>query len=287
MSAQAIRNYDDAGILPPTERSETGYRRYTPLHAQALRAFLALRGGHGYQQAMEIMRATNRGDAESAYRLIDTAHVALLAERDTRTEVATALGALSTTAPAPADSRPLTVGELARRIGVHPATLRAWETEGVLRPERNRATGYREYGPDCVRDAEIARQLRRGGYLLRQVAQFIKSLREVGGADALRVFLDSWQDRLTTRSRNLLGGAAQLHAYLTLLDQPQRGQQTRDSRGDALRKSERSTVSASTRRHPEHGGRLVPARLASKPEVPDSSAAAGTADIHCVAKWDL
>jgi DNA-binding transcriptional MerR regulator len=220
LSAQAIRNYEDAGILPPAERSEAGYRRYTPLHAQALRSFLALRPGHGHQQATEIMCATNRGDTESAYRLIDAAHVALLAERDTRTEVATALGALSTTTPTPLDGRPLTVGELARRLGVHPATLRTWETEGILRPERNPATGYREFGPACVRDAEIARQLRRGGYQLRQVAQFVESLRAAGGTDALSAFLDSWQDRLTTRSRHLLAGAAQLDAYLTLLDQP-------------------------------------------------------------------
>ncbi|MBF6166413.1 MerR family transcriptional regulator [Streptomyces gardneri] len=223
LSAQAIRNYDDAGILPPTERSQTGYRRYTPLHAQSLRAFLALRRGHGHQQAMEIMRATNRGDTESAYRLIDTAHVALLTERDTRTEVATALGSLSTAMPTPVQGRPLSVGELARRLGVHPATLRAWETHGILRPERDRATGYREYGPDCVRDAEIARQLRRGGYLLSQVAQFIDSLREAGGANALSAFLDSWQDRLTTRSRDLLTGAAQLDTYITMLDQAQQG----------------------------------------------------------------
>ncbi len=92
LSAQAIRNYDDAGILPPSERSTYGYRRYTPVHAQALRTFLALRGGHGHQRATEIMRATNQGDTESAYRLIDSAHVTLLAERKTRTEVATALG---------------------------------------------------------------------------------------------------------------------------------------------------------------------------------------------------
>ncbi|WP_114722058.1 MerR family transcriptional regulator [Rhodococcus sp. AG1013] len=218
LSAQAIRNYDDAGVLPPTERSEAGYRRYTPLHAQALRAFLALRGGHGHQQAMGIMRATNRGDTESVYRLIDAAHGALLAERDTRTEVEAALGGLSVTTPAPAHGSPLTVGELARRLGVHPATLRTWETHGILRPERDRATGYRHYGPDCVRDAEIARQLRRGGYLLPQVAQFIASLREAGGAAALSAFLDSWQDRLTARSRNLLTGAAQLDTYLAMLD---------------------------------------------------------------------
>jgi len=223
LSAQAVRNYDDAGIFPPTERSETGYRRYTPLHAQALRAFIALRRGHGHQQAMEIMRVTNRGDTESAYRLIDATHVALHAERDTRAESAAALGSLSTTTPA--RGRPLTVGELARRLGVHPATLRTWETEGILCPERDRATGYRQYGPECVRDAEIARQLRRGGYLLRQVAQFIQSLREAGGADALSLFLDTWQDRLTTRSRNLLAGAAQFDTYLTRLDQTQHGQQ--------------------------------------------------------------
>lgn len=163
------------------------------------------------------MRATNRGDIESAYRLIDAAHVTLLAERDTRTESATALGSLSTGTSRPVNGQPLTVGELARRLGVHPATLRTWETEGILHPERDRTTGYREYGPDCVRDAEIARQLRRGGYRLSQVAQFIESLHEAGGADALSAFLDAWQDRLTTRSRNLLAGAAQLDAYLTLL----------------------------------------------------------------------
>ncbi|OLF19341.1 MerR family transcriptional regulator [Actinophytocola xanthii] len=217
MSAQAVRNYEEAGILPQAERGETGYRRYTSLHAQALRAFLALRGGHGHQQATEIMRATNSGDLEAAYRLIDAAHVALLAERDTRTEVATALASLSTATPAPVRGRPLTVGELAHRLDVHPATLRTWETEGILHPERDRVTGYRQYGPDPVWDAEIARQLRRGGYPLSKVARFVRSLREAGGADALSTFLASWQDRLTTRSRTLLAGAAQLDAYLTQL----------------------------------------------------------------------
>ncbi|GAA5178625.1 hypothetical protein GCM10023322_06230 [Rugosimonospora acidiphila] len=177
-----------------------------------------MRAGHGHRQALEIMRATNRGDTESAYRLIDATHVELLAERDTRAEVAAALGSLSIATPTPVHGRPLTVGELARRLGVHPATLRTWETAGILRPGRDRATGYREYGPDSVRDAEVARQLRRGGYPLRHVAQFIESLREAGGAHALSAFLDSWQDRLTTRSRNLLACAAQLDAYLSLLD---------------------------------------------------------------------
>ena len=223
LSAQAIRNYDDAGILPPTERSTYGYRRYTPVHAQALRTFLALRGGHGHQRATEIMRATNQGATASPPRLTHRPTGTRRAEPKTRAEVATALGTLSTMAPALVHGPALTVGELARRLGVHPATLRTWEEHGILRPEREQATGYREYGSECARDAEIARQLRRGGYRLSQVAQFLDSLREAGGADALSAFLESWQDRLTTRSRNLLAGAAQLDAYLTMLDQTSPG----------------------------------------------------------------
>jgi DNA-binding transcriptional MerR regulator len=218
LSAQAVRNYEDAGALPPAGRSASGHRRYAPLHAHALRAFLALRRGHGYQRALEIMRAIHRGDHGSAHRLLDAAHVELLAERDTRTATAAALRDLSTAAPRPVPGRPLSVGELARRLGVHPATLRSWEAAGVLRPARD-AAGHRVYGPDGVRDAEIARQLRRGGYPLPRVARFVASLREAGGEDALGAFLDAWQDRLTVRSRDLLAGAARLDAYLTLREE--------------------------------------------------------------------
>src|SRR5689334_21689206 len=42
LSTQAVRNYEAAGILPGAERTPRGYRTYTPRHAQALRAFLAL-----------------------------------------------------------------------------------------------------------------------------------------------------------------------------------------------------------------------------------------------------
>jgi len=257
LSAQAIRNYDAAGILPASERSSTGHRRYTPRHAQALRAFLALRPGHGHQPATEIMRAVNRGDLDAAYRLIDATHLALRTERDTRTNVAAALDALSTTEPPPAGGPPLTVGELGRRLSLHPATLRGWETRGILRPARNRATGFREYDPDGVRDAQIARQLRRGGYPLTQIARFLNSLHAAGGADALTAFLDDWQHRLTARSRSLLAGAAQLDAFLAMPETGTLGGDERQARPQTRH-----------RRLPGPAGR-VPADRRAGPAVPD------------------
>ncbi|MEU3192676.1 MerR family DNA-binding transcriptional regulator, partial [Streptomyces sp. NPDC006992] len=70
LSTQAVRNYEADGILPPAGRTDHGYRTYTPLHAQALRAFLALLPGHGHRTAASILRAVNEDAVEEALRLV-------------------------------------------------------------------------------------------------------------------------------------------------------------------------------------------------------------------------
>ena len=91
LSTQAVRNYEDAGSLPPAARTAHGYRVYTPVHAAALRAFLALVPGHGHGAATSIMRAVNEGATEEAFRLVDEGHAQLLDDRRTLRAVERAL----------------------------------------------------------------------------------------------------------------------------------------------------------------------------------------------------
>ncbi|WP_017536696.1 MerR family transcriptional regulator [Nocardiopsis halophila] len=219
LSTQAVRNYEEQGILPPAERAESGHRRYRPHHAQALRAFLALRRGFGHRTATEVLHAANEGDEEALFRVIDQAHARLLRERETLDEVAEALAALlsaptTPSSPRTGTGRPLTVGALAHQLGMHPASLRTWERAGVLRPERDPATGYRVYSPEAVRDAHAARELRRGGFLLARIADFLDHLRGAGDPADLEAALDEWRTRITDRSRAMLTGARELDAYL-------------------------------------------------------------------------
>lgn len=211
LSTQAVRNYEDAGILPTAERSRHGYRTYTALHAQALRAFLALVPGHGHQTAMSIMLAVNRGATEDALRLIDRSHGQLLDDRRTLEAVRAALRDL---APVSHERGDTFIGPLAGRLGLRPATLRAWERAGLVRPRRDPRTGYRIYSGADVRDARLAHQLRRGGYLLEQIAPLIAQVRTAGGVAPLESTLRDWQARLSARGRAMLRGAAELDAYL-------------------------------------------------------------------------
>ncbi|WP_329619972.1 TioE family transcriptional regulator [Streptomyces sp. NBC_01255] len=226
LSTQAVRNYEEAGILPAAARTPHGYRTYTALHAGALRAFLALVPGHGHRTAAAIMRAVNEGAVDEGFRLIDESHAQLLDDRRTLQAVERALRDLEPgpapdpgTAPEPQpgtapEAGGTFIGPLAGKLGIRPATLRTWERAGLLHPRRDPLTGYRVYDEADVRDARLAHQLRRGGYLLEQIAPVIAQVRAAGGPGPLEAALGDWQGRLSARGRAMLTGAAELEAYL-------------------------------------------------------------------------
>ncbi len=225
LSTQAVRNYEEAGILPAAERTASGYRAYTPLHAEALRAFLALMSGHGHQMATSIMREVNRGAIDAAFRLIDESHAQLLDDRRTLQAVEKALRDLETGADHGAERRAeygaqrgTFIGPLAERLGLRPATLRKWERAGLVRPRRDPLTGYRVYDEADVRDVRLAHQLRRGGYLLEQIAPLIAQVRAAGGLEPLEGALRDWHGRLSARGRAMLAGAAGLEAYVRVCE---------------------------------------------------------------------
>ncbi|BFO17232.1 hypothetical protein SHKM778_36200 [Streptomyces sp. KM77-8] len=65
----------------------------------------------------------------------------------------------------------------------------------------------------------MVHQLRRGGYLLDQIAPLLAQVRAAGGPEPLEGALRDWHGRLATRGRTMLTGAAELAAYLRDLEE--------------------------------------------------------------------
>ncbi|PRY56556.1 TioE family transcriptional regulator [Glycomyces artemisiae] len=213
LTAQAVRNYERDGFLPAAERTPSGYRVYTEAHAAALRAFLALVRAYGHGVAGEAMHAVHSGRIDEVLMVIDRGHEQLLRDRATLDAVTASVARLAEP-EVPERFAPYTVGELAYRLRVTPATLRNWERAGILSPARERATGYRRFEREDVRDAELAHLLRRGGYPLEHIAAVVRQVRTAGGTEALAQSLADWRGRLTKRGLAMLDAAAQLSAFL-------------------------------------------------------------------------
>ncbi|WP_112471219.1 TioE family transcriptional regulator [Streptomyces triticisoli] len=220
ISPQTVRNYERDGLLPPAERTPTGYRRYTERHAAALRAYRALVPAHGYAEGGTIMRAVTEGRLNDAMAAIDRSHAELLRDRGTLDAVAEVLAHLTKRSHdawrAPRHTQPFSIGELAHRLKVSVATIRKWEEAGVLAPDRRPDTGHRTYDADDIRDAELAHFLRRGRYPLELIATVVQQIRAAGDTQALEAALDNWRQRVTARGLAMLNAASLLADYLSL-----------------------------------------------------------------------
>jgi DNA-binding transcriptional MerR regulator len=211
ISTQAVRNYQQSGFIPPADRTPSGYRVYTPVHAAALRTFIALIPAFGHARAGQIMNAIHADSLDDVLLTIDRGHEQLLRDRDTLNSVSRAVEDLTDFEPV---LHPRTIGELARRLDLTPATLRAWEEAGILVPDRE-PTGYRTFSAEDVRDAELAHLLRRGGYPLARIALVVQQIRTAGGTDTLSAALADWRRRLTARGLAMLAASASLNEYLS------------------------------------------------------------------------
>lgn len=68
----------------------------------------------------------------------------------------------------------MTIGKLARDIGIGAGTLRYYERLGLLPPTGRTASGYRMYGEPAARRLRFIRRAQALGFTLEEVAELLK-----------------------------------------------------------------------------------------------------------------
>jgi len=63
----------------------------------------------------------------------------------------------------------LTIGRVARQVGVQPSAIRYYEAQGILRPADRRPNGYRIYTEDAVKLLLFVRRAQSLGVTLKEI----------------------------------------------------------------------------------------------------------------------
>lgn len=213
-SVQQVRDLEAEGVLPPAGRTPNGYRTWDRRHVAAATAYRHLSTALGPARAAELLRAARTDGAVPALRLLDAAHADLHAQR---LALAAALDAAATVAGEPVDDAlpadAMGTGELARALGVPASTLRHWDAEGLVAPDRGRR-GARTWTPAHVRTVRVVHQLRLAGHPVPAVRAVVPHLTGSAGWDEVTALLRGREAELDRRSRALLRGAAVLDGVL-------------------------------------------------------------------------
>lgn len=72
----------------------------------------------------------------------------------------------------------LTIGELARQVGVRPSALRYYEAEGLLEPSGRTEAGYRLYNPATADTLRLIQRARRLGFSLAEIRGLLVAWRD-------------------------------------------------------------------------------------------------------------
>ena len=105
----------------------------------------------------------------------------------------------------------LTIGALARRLGVHPRALRYYERIGLLTPSSRTEAGYRLYSERDAARVEFIRRAQTFGLSLQDIAGIL-SVRDSGAAPCrhVRALAEQHMQALDARLAELLALRAEL-----------------------------------------------------------------------------
>lgn len=229
-SLQQVRDLERLGVLPPAVRSAQGYRAFAPVHVAALRAYRGVAAAAGPVVARRLLASLWHETLHGAAASVAELHVELAHERAEVLRAQEALRAIRAESTAPAAAGPpppsdagsgagadgdgdgdaMTITQLAEALGVRTSTLRFWEAEGLLAPERVTSQRVRRYPPTAVARARVVVALRSAGHPVPAVRDLLDALDGASGVEQAEGVLRERLERVARRSVALLRAGADL-----------------------------------------------------------------------------
>ena len=215
-STQQIRDLERLGVIPTAERTPSGYRLYRSEHVEALRAYRGLAIAAGPVRARKLMPLLLASPLIETAAVIDDLHAELASERAAVMSARKGLDLIRAEVGDVFDGSrdSMTISELATALGVRPSTLRHWESEGLVLPERIGTTRARRYSWEAIIAARIVAALRAGSHRIPTIAAVLKRVYDYSDPNDADALLTVRLQQLADRSVALLEASASVHRLI-------------------------------------------------------------------------
>lgn len=211
-----VRLYADWGLIPPVERSPSGYRLFTQRHLDCLRLarmiYAAPYPGRGFRAlGGEIIKRAVEEDWQGALDKAQEHLTVVDAElRQAESAADTLEHWAQTTDSDSSEENRLSIGEVSKLLGLSIDVIRNAERNGLITIPRNSYNKYRLFGKKEIERLRIIRMLTKAGYSHMAILRMFLEL-DAGRTRNLRQVLD------TPRSDEDIFGAAD--RWLTTLQE--------------------------------------------------------------------
>ncbi|QIK70068.1 MerR family transcriptional regulator [Erysipelothrix sp. HDW6C] len=190
ISTSTVRNYEEAMLIPASNRTSNGYRTYTEKHCNYLRCVLAMQAGFGRDEIIDIVQLIHDKQVNNALLKCSEKQVKLIRELDHAQKTVK----LFTSGHLYKDfkiKKLLTIQEASQLTDVIDTTIRHWEREGLLYPVRGKGNNYRLYDIEQITRILIIRTIKTATWSLDHVKDFLREFDAKNPQEVYKVAVDS------------------------------------------------------------------------------------------------
>lgn len=190
-----VRRYEEWGLIPPVERTPSGYRKFNRHHLDCLLLARMIYASEYPGRALrasgnEIIQQAVNADWQGA---LEKAHAHLAAvdkELDRADSAANLLEHWAQNKPAASEEKPIPIREVVHQLGVSHDVVRNWERNGLITIRRNRYNNYRLFRKSDIERLQIIRMLSTAGYSHMAILRMFIEL-DRGNTRNLKQILDT------------------------------------------------------------------------------------------------
>jgi DNA-binding transcriptional MerR regulator len=164
-----VRLYVDWGLIPPVDRSPSGYRRFTQRHLDCLRLARMIYAADYPGRVLrgsgnKIIQSAVAGDWVAALEQAHRHLTQVKAELVHAEAAVTLLEQWAQGIETGTSESLLSIGETSKLLGVSLDVIRNWERNGLIMVPRNPDNGYRLFGVKEIGRLRVIRMLSYAGY---------------------------------------------------------------------------------------------------------------------------
>jgi DNA-binding transcriptional MerR regulator len=154
ISTSTLRIYEDMGIIPPVNRTNSGYRIFTQIHLDYFICIRKMVKGYSLEFTGELLREHMKGNSDKALWIITKSQADLYAEKMRLEKVGLNLikNLDYKSNNLKKDKNDLmTIKEISKITDVSITTIRYWENIGLVSSIREDGSNYRLFNEDQIK----------------------------------------------------------------------------------------------------------------------------------------
>jgi DNA-binding transcriptional MerR regulator len=154
ISTSTLRIYEDMGIIPPVNRTDSGYRIFTQIHLDYFICIRKMVKGYSLEFTGELLKEHMKGNSEKALWIITKSQADLYAEKMRLEKVGLNLikNLDYKSNNLKKDKNDLmTIKEISKITDVSITTIRYWETIGLVSSIRGAGSNYRLFNEEQIK----------------------------------------------------------------------------------------------------------------------------------------